>query len=264
MNEVDCLTQQTKALQEQLSVAEDTIHRLKKREKELKERITSNLQQHIARGGKFENVSQGTRPSHIVEQYGLLYTQGRVDALDDLDNISGLSRYEKHDEMKQKILYGIMIASYKVSYEYLKKVKENIRCQLCIPEHFESNVNEPVYREALNFLDSYLQSTTQIFDTDMIAKGVLAQMDELLPEFPILTQLNGISAYATQCCQLAWGMVNQTPPMVLEHGSEKFSTVMHTRFHASNEKNSRIKMYLWPTLVDGENFNILYRGVVWT
>ena len=45
-----------------------------------------------------------------------MYSQGRLNAMDDLDQIAGLSKYGKHTEMKQKILYGIMVVSRKLFY----------------------------------------------------------------------------------------------------------------------------------------------------
>ena len=94
-------------LQEQLAMADDTIRKMKS---------GHDAQNGIMMGGKFENVSQGgTRPSQIVEQYGQLYSQGRLNAMDDLDQIAGLSKYGKHTEMKQKILYGIMVVSVKAT-----------------------------------------------------------------------------------------------------------------------------------------------------
>jgi len=90
------------ALHEQLAFADDTIRKLK----------NGDMQNGVMMGGRFENVSQGgTRPSQIIEQYGQLYSQGRLNAMDDLDQIAGLSKYGKHTEMKQKILYGIMVVS---------------------------------------------------------------------------------------------------------------------------------------------------------
>lgn len=95
-------------LQEQLALADDTIRKLKGGQE---------LQNGVMVGGKFENVSHGgIRPSQIVEQYGHLYSQGRLNAMDDLDQIAGLSKYGKHTEMKQKILYGIMVVSRKLFY----------------------------------------------------------------------------------------------------------------------------------------------------
>ena len=91
------------ALQEQLALADDTIRKLKGGQ---------DMQNGVMMSGKFENISQGgTRPSQIIEQYGQLYSQGRLNAMDDLDQIAGLSKYGKHTEMKQKILYGIMVVS---------------------------------------------------------------------------------------------------------------------------------------------------------
>merc|ERR1712151_557363 len=115
-------------LQEQLALADDTIRKLKTREKEMSDKIAYEIQNGVVMGGKFENISQGgARPNQIIEQYGQLYSQGRLFAMDDLDQIAGLSKYGKHTEMKQKILYGIMVASYKVSYDYLTKLKLNVR-----------------------------------------------------------------------------------------------------------------------------------------
>lgn len=78
-------------------------------------RVTQDIQNQVQLSGRFEDLSKGgTRPTQIIERYGLLYTQGRIDAMDDLDQIAGLSKYGKHQEMKQKILYGIMVVSVSI------------------------------------------------------------------------------------------------------------------------------------------------------
>ena len=101
--EMERMKRMMAGLQEQLALADDTIRKLKGGQE---------LQNGVMAGGKFENISNGgTRPSQIVEQYGQLYSQGRLNAMDDLDQIAGLSKYGKHTEMKQKILYGIMVVS---------------------------------------------------------------------------------------------------------------------------------------------------------
>ncbi|XP_066913382.1 uncharacterized protein [Clytia hemisphaerica] len=242
-------------LQEQLTLADNTIIKL---------RSGQDIQNGVAMGGKFENISQGgTRPSQIIEQYGQLYSQGRLNAMDDLDQIAGLSKYGKHTEMKQKILYGIMVASYKVSYEYLTKLKNNIKRLMDIPEKHSPNEKD-VHGEALTFLTSYFQSTTQNFALDPIVQDVQDQLIQLLPEFPSLSRLPGISQYSADCCRVAWHMVNQIQPLELEHSQEKFNDATHTRFHASSEKTNKIKMYVWPTLIDTGSKAVLFKGVVWT
>ena len=110
----------------------------------------------------------------------------------------------------------------------------------------------------------YLQATTQTFDIQPIVRDVKDQLTQLLPEFPMLCRLPGNSSYIEQCCYITWAMVNQIPPMELEHAQEKFSPLHHTRFHTSSDRHSKVKMYIWPTLVDSLTNDVLYRGVVWT
>ncbi|XP_065649383.1 mitochondria-eating protein isoform X1 [Hydra vulgaris] len=252
------------SLQEQLAFAEDTITAMRLKEREANDRKAQDLQKQIESNGRFENLCQGaTRPSQIVEKYDILYTQGRIDAIDDLDKIAGLSKYGKHQEMKQKVLYGIMVASYKVAYDYLNQLKLNIRRLLGIPEKYTGNEKDS-YGEVVNFLNTYFQSTTQTFNVEPIVEDVQEQLAQLLPEFPSLSKLPGIALYTADCCRIAWAMVNQFPPMELEHSQEKFVPEMHARFHSSSEKSNKIKMYVWPCLVDSNNKSILYKGVVWT
>lgn len=144
--EVERMKRMVGVLQEQLTLADDTIRKLKGG-------VSQDLQNGVMMGGRFENISQGgTRPSQIIEQYGQLYSQGRLNAMDDLDQIAGLSKYGKHTEMKQKILYGIMVASYKVSYEYLTKLKTNLKRLMGIPEKHSINEKD-AHGEALAFFD---------------------------------------------------------------------------------------------------------------
>lgn len=95
-------------------------------------------------------------------------------------------------------------------------------------------------------------------------QDVQDQLIQLLPEFPSLSRLPGIAKYTAECCRVAWSMVNQIPPMEMEHSQDKFCANMHTRFHASSDKNSKIKMYVWPALVESGTKNVLFKGVVWT
>ena len=90
------------------------------------------------------------------------------------------------------------------------------------------------------------------------------QLLQLLPEFPNLCKLPGIASYTNECCRLSWSMVNQIPPMGLEHSATKFTSSMHTRFHSSSDKHNKVKMYVWPTLMDSSDRTVLNKGVVWT
>ena len=58
---------------------------------------------------KFENVSQDVvRVDHLVKQYDDLYSQLRLEALDDLDNIKSFDDLERSDEIKSQITFAII------------------------------------------------------------------------------------------------------------------------------------------------------------
>ena len=68
------------------------------------------IERHVKQSGKFENLSEGgPRPAHLVERYESLYSQERLDALDELEIIPELSKMKRSDEIKTKILMAIMV-----------------------------------------------------------------------------------------------------------------------------------------------------------
>lgn len=65
--------------------------------------------------------------------------------------------------------FSICQASYKVSFEYLTKLKTNIKRLMGIPEK-HSPTEKDAHGEALMFLTSYFQNTTQNFSLDPIVQ----------------------------------------------------------------------------------------------
>ena len=99
----------------------------------------------------------------------------------------------------------------------------------------------------------------------LLFQDVEDQLKEILPELPdFLTSKPYMATYVCECVRLSWAIVNQVPPVEIEYTSERFSDVMHSRFHTSDSKSQWIKMYAWPTLVDSKDKNILSRGIVIT
>jgi hypothetical protein len=55
----------------------------------------------------FEDLSLGeNRPSRLVQRYGSLYSQSRIDALDALDDLPELADC---DDLKVKLLFSILV-----------------------------------------------------------------------------------------------------------------------------------------------------------
>lgn len=58
---------------------------------------------------KFEDLSLGSgRPSQLITRYGNLFSQGRVDAFDALDELVELTDF---DDLKGKLLFSVVVVS---------------------------------------------------------------------------------------------------------------------------------------------------------
>jgi len=72
-------------------------------------RLASEARKQIKLSEKFEDVSLGNdRPTALIQQYGSLYSQTRLDALDSLDSIGQLENLEK---LKSKLLFSVVVVS---------------------------------------------------------------------------------------------------------------------------------------------------------
>ena len=61
----------------------------------------------------------------------------------------------------------LLQASYKVSYDYLHQVKLNLRRLLGIPDKHQPH-SKDAFGDAVNFLTTYFQSTTQEYSVEPI------------------------------------------------------------------------------------------------
>jgi Mitochondria-eating protein len=73
-------------------------------------RLSEQAQRQIEKGStKFEDLSLGNmRPTQLIRRYGNLYSEGRLDALDALDDIPEMSNF---DDLKGKLLLTILVVS---------------------------------------------------------------------------------------------------------------------------------------------------------
>ena len=66
----------------------------------------------MKKGGKFEEPSAGEcRPSALVERYDNLYTQTRLDAMGELDELESLDKVDDSGDIKNKILFSVLVVS---------------------------------------------------------------------------------------------------------------------------------------------------------
>ena len=75
-------------------------------------RLQGQAQRQLKKGGKFEDLSAGEcRPSALVERYDNLYTQSRLDAMDETDELESLDKVDVSGDIKNKILFSVLVVS---------------------------------------------------------------------------------------------------------------------------------------------------------
>ena len=66
----------------------------------------------MKKGGKFEDLSAGEcRPCALAERYDNLYTQTRLGAMDELDELETLDKVDDSGDIKNKILFSVLVVS---------------------------------------------------------------------------------------------------------------------------------------------------------
>ncbi|XP_015924662.1 uncharacterized protein [Parasteatoda tepidariorum] len=257
--QVSTLQKEIETLRSELDYAKVTITNLQEREQKLKCRLAEQAQKMLERGSKFENVSLGERrPSALVRQYGSLYAQARVDTLDALDALEPL---KNADELKTKILFSVIVLSFRSIQSSLSSLREEIFTLLQVNESTEQ---DPALKDIETCVTVYLRKTSETFDLTKNVNEVCSQIYATLYDYPCLKKCSGLVKYAKDCVRLAWCLCNQNPPYLIDYETRTFRRDYHMRFHTSNQKSDAIKSYLWPTLVEGENGPCVHRGVVLT
>ena len=78
-----------------------------------------------------------------------------------------------------------------------------------------------------------------------------------------MRQLEPFASYVTECARLAWDLVIQCPPMLVDYTEGEFSPDRHSHFYNSNKTSPEIVMHLWPVLIQASG-PVLVRGIVIT
>ncbi|KAF8790338.1 hypothetical protein HNY73_005374 [Argiope bruennichi] len=228
-------------------------------EQRLKCRLAEQAQKMLERGAKFENVCLGEkRPTALVRQYGNLYAQARVDTLDALDALPPL---QNADELKSKILFSVIVLSFRSVQNTLSDIKDQIYSILQVRDARENSI---AFKELETGIANYLRKTAESFNLSKNVSEVCSQIQATLYDYPCLKNCSGLLNYSKDCVRLAWFLTNQNPPYVIDYETRTFRKDMHMRFHTSNQASNIIKSYLWPTLMEGENGPCVHRGVVLT
>jgi hypothetical protein len=108
------LHQELEMKRAEVTQLQDVVQHLRLRERELMDRLSEQAQKQLEVSGKFEDISLGSsRPSQIVSRFEELYTQGRMDALDFMEN------HDIETQYSNKFLLDTLQAAYRTVQQEL-------------------------------------------------------------------------------------------------------------------------------------------------
>jgi hypothetical protein len=261
------LQSQIVQLKSDLSRSQQTISTLKQNEFLLRQRLSEQAQRQIEKGStRFEDLSLGDmRPTQLIRRYGNLYSEGRLDALDSLDDIPEMTTF---DDLKGKLLLTILVLSFRNAHKNIAAIKSHIRHLLNIPAANSSDAsvinNTMESRELDDVISLYLRRTVDKFDLTRNYNEVCDRVWNTLYDFPSLRHCSGLLRYIDECVRLAWALSVQVQPFVINYEHTAFNCDLHTRFHTSDPSSDCIKTVLWPTLTEGPSGPCVFKGVVVT
>ncbi|CAL1526696.1 unnamed protein product [Lymnaea stagnalis] len=259
------LEQEIRYLREELAVARDQIIKLQDKEKQLRERLADQVHAQFTTKPShvFEDLSLGPqRPTVLVRAYDDLYREGRVDTLDALDSLPELHGL---DILKMKILFSVVVLSFRCVQQALENLKGKLRHLLCLPVIQDAHqLLDPASAEMERHISNYLIKTTDHYNIGPIVHEVCQNIYATLYDYPGLKTCAGLTEYTKSTVKLAWGLSVQDPPYLIAYESRRFKPQCHVRFHTSDSDSEDIKSFLWPFLIDGHSGQCVAKGVVIT
>ncbi|KAL5020864.1 hypothetical protein ScPMuIL_000019 [Solemya velum] len=253
-----------KRLTDELQKNQEVIRQLQEREQDLINRFSERAQKEFkAKNNNFEDLSLGeNRPTELIKRFSSLYSESRVDALDALDEIQQL---EEMGVLKGKILFSIVVLSFRAVQQALDDLRGKLRHVLNLPLPMAGLDNgDSAAMEMEGHVDSYLQKTVGRFDLSSSIDEVCTQIYATLYDYPSLKQCEGLQQYVSDCVRIAWGLTVQSPSFVILYDSRVFHPQLHTRFHTSNPDSEQIMNFLWPALLEGPNGRCVQKAMVVT
>ncbi|XP_070212165.1 uncharacterized protein [Littorina saxatilis] len=274
---VAMLEQEVLYLRQELAQARDQIRKLQGQEKQLRERLVGQAHQQFQMGNaQFEDLSLGQqRPTELIRRYGDLYLDSRVEALDALDRLVPLTDL---DVLKLKILFSVIVLSFKATQQSVGELRGRLRHLLNLPPTSSADRNQQnSHRSPQPFepsgesgavserhspsaaaeqleqhITAYLCKTADTFEVAEIVFEVCQQIYATLFDYPCLKACSGLLEYVSQCVRVAWGLCVQRSPYTINYEAQTFDDGFHTRFHTSDPDCKDVRSYLWPALVDSQ------------
>lgn len=175
-----------------------------------------------------------------------------------------LKELEEHDDLKSKLLFSVIVLSFRSVSATVDTKREQVRRILQLPPSSTGLTVEPAVKELQEALTAYLRRATETFDLSKNVEEVCSQIWATLYDYPSLKSCDGLIKYIKECVRTAWGLTCQTPAYTIEYETRSYRPDLHVRFHSSDTGSSNIETYLWPSLIEGTDGPCVQKGVVIT
>lgn len=199
----------------------------------------------------------------LAERYGALYAHAHLHTLDALDALEPL---RDAPELKAKILYSIVVLSWRVAGIIQTSRRLEVIKILNGTSSQAINTGSEVSPELEECIRRQLATSGAQTGIQEVTEQILNQLKRTLYDFPCLKACLEIKTYANVCSSLAWVCLARAIPLVLDvaQGVE-FRRELHARHHSSpNPNGARIRSVLWPGLRQGCQGPCLHRAIVTT
>ncbi|XP_059148631.1 uncharacterized protein LOC131935905 [Physella acuta] len=213
------LEEEVRFLKEELAASRQKIAQLEEQEKQLRQRLAEQVHNQFTTKPShvFENVNMGShRPTSLIRAYDDLYREGRVDTLDALDELPELRGL---DILKMKILFSVVVLSFRCVQQTLHQLKLKLRHLLCLPT---AGPADNVSSEMEQHINNYLIRSIERFEMAPIIHEVSQNIHATLYDYPGLRTCVGLDEFTKMTVRLAWGLSVQNPPFFIAYDSRKF------------------------------------------
>ncbi|XP_028391031.1 mitochondria-eating protein-like [Dendronephthya gigantea] len=246
----------------QLTETRALVKNLKKREEQLLEKLTAQAKNHLLKSEKFENVSaEFPRTEQLIREYDDLYSQSRLEAMDDLDDIGSLNCLERSDEIKSQITFAVMVVSFHLVGQELESRKMKIYALLGIKQEKK---DEDEYASLKNEITLQFRKSASEIDLKHIVDEVLDGLLSTMFEFSELSLCQQLRHFAEACVRFSWTISTRVQPLILSYDDTSFTSSSHSKSHNSDKDRNAIRYHVWPALLDSQTNAVLFKGIVTT
>jgi len=201
---------------------------LQEKEESLKEALEKEKRKKKAEEKKTHTLSPADkRPAALVRKYGELFAQNRLETLESLDRLKEL---EEHDDLKSKLLFSVIVLSFRSVSATVDTKREQVRRILQLPPSSTGLTVEPAVKELQEALTAYLRRATETFDLSKNVEEVCSQIWATLYDYPSLKSCDGLIKYIKECVRTAWGLTCQTPAYTIEYETRSYRPDLHVRY----------------------------------